>query len=178
MSIPQVPRPAKLIIGVFMHDTDLLADVVHTLSEAFGPVDMLSSWLPFDQTDYYTAELGTPLSRRLIGFQELIGQDGLVEVKLFTNQIEARLSEGGKRRVNIDPGYLLAERFVLATGKNYTHRIFLGKGIYADLTLIYREGRFHSLEWTYPDYAEDEIQAFLKSARDRYLFNLREHRDV
>jgi len=173
MSIPQTPKPAKLIVGVFLRDRDLLDDVVHEMSASLGPVDMVSSWFPFDQTQYYEAEMGSPLFRRMIGFQELIGQERLVEIKLFTNQMEARLSQGGKRRANIDPGYLLPERFVLATGKNYSHRIFLGKGIYADLTLIYRNGRFQSLEWTYPDYAGTDIQRFLQSARDRYLFVLR-----
>jgi hypothetical protein len=173
MSSPHVPQPAKLIVGAFMSDRAILGDVLAPMLETLGPIDMVSVWLPFDKTDYYAAEMGSPLFRRLFGFQELIGQDALVDVKLFTNRIENRFSRAGKRMVNVDPGYLLPERFVLATGKNYAHRIFLRDGIYADLTLIYRDGRFCSLEWTYPDYAGEEIQSFLKSARNRYLFELK-----
>ena len=98
--------------------------------------------------------MGSPLFRRLFGFKQLIQQHDLGQIKLTTNSIEHQYSSGNKRLVNIDPGYLLHERFVLATGKNYSHRIYIGKGIYADLTLIYCHGRFESLPWTYPDYAD------------------------
>jgi hypothetical protein len=173
MSLPQHPKPAKLIVSAFMRRKELLGDTVGMMLEALGPIDMMSAWLPFDDTDYYEAEMGAPLFRRLVSFHELIDQTALVDIKLLTNEIEGRLSKGGKREVNLDPGYLLAERFVLATGKNYSHRIFLGKGIYADLTLIYQDGAFQRLEWTYPDYGGGKIQRFLRSVRDRYLFELR-----
>jgi len=100
-------------------------------------------------------------------------QEALADVKLFTNGLEDRFATEDKRLVNIDPGYLLSERFVLATGKNYTHRIYLRAGIYADLTLIYHNGGFHALDWTYPDYAGEAIIRFLKSVRDRYMYQLR-----
>jgi len=138
---------------------------------------MVGPWLPFDETDYYHAEMGLPLFRRLIAFSKLIQQNALAEIKILTNELEQRFSEKGKRGVNMDPGYLLAERFVLATGKNFTHRIHLTRGIYADLTLIYQKGRFRPLEWTYPDYAGKAIIGFLESARDRYLYQLKGSRN-
>jgi hypothetical protein len=130
--------------------------------------------LLFDHTDYYEPEMGAPLFRRVMAFCNLIEQDSLADIKLFTNDLEKRLSRQGRRRVNIDPGYLLAERFVLATGKNYTHRVYLRAGIYADLTLIYHEGRFQALDWTYPDYAGEAVIDFLKSVRDRYIYQMRQ----
>ncbi|MDQ1331574.1 MAG: hypothetical protein QG578_1842, partial [Thermodesulfobacteriota bacterium] len=102
-----------------------------------------------------------------------IEQQDLSQVKKFTNDIELRYSENGKRAVNIDPGYMLCERFVLATGKNYTHRIYIGNNIYADLTLIYQEGGFKKLPWTYPDYADRKMLIYLKNVRDKYIADLR-----
>ena len=173
MSIPQKPPPAKLVIGLFMGKKVLFTETIDQLAHAWGAIDMVSPWLPFNQTEYYYPEIGFPLFRRLVAFEELVQQETLAEIKLFTNKIERRFSQQGKRAVNIDPGYLVAERFVLATGKNFTHRIYLQKGIYADLTLIYQKGRFRPLAWTYPDYAGAVIIGFLTTIRDRYLYQLR-----
>jgi hypothetical protein len=96
----------------------------------------------------------------------------LVAIKTATNQIEQHYSQTGKRRINIDPGYMLAERFVLASGKNFNHRIYIGDGIYADLTLIYQKGGFQQLPWTYPDYADKPMISFLKRVRSKYLLDL------
>jgi hypothetical protein len=173
VSIPQKPPPAKLVASLFMCEKALFQETVGRLAERGGSVDMVSPWLPFDQTDYYHAEMGFPLFRRLVAFDKLIEQEALAETKIFTNEIEAHFFDKGKRTVNIDPGYMVAERFVLATGKNFTHRIYLKKGIFADLTLIYQRGRFRPLEWTYPDYAGTVIIGFLRTVRDRYLYQLK-----
>lgn len=177
MSRPRRPQPAKLIVGCFTKNKDIFGEVALKLSEFFGLPDAISRWLPFEHTDYYAPEMGAPLFRRLTAFGELIEQDALSDVKLLTNDLEAQFSTQEGRLVNIDPGYLLAEQFVLATGKNYAHRIYLRAGIYADLTLIYHRGHFRPLEWTYPDYAGDVIISFLNSVRDRYLFQLRQSRN-
>jgi hypothetical protein len=174
MSIPREPKPAKLVVGVFMHDKGFFEETARSLCETFGPADIVSPWFPFDQTDYYAAEMGAPLARRFMGFDALIQQDALADIKCFTNELELRASKHGKRIINVDPGYLLPERFVLATGKNYAHRIYLKKGIYADLTLIYYKGRFRPLEWTYPDYAGEPIMDFLECVRSKYLYQLGE----
>ena len=96
-----------------------------------------------------------------------------MEIKRTTNKIENGYLQDGKRQVNIDPGYISLERLVLATGKNYTHRIYLSKGIFADLTLIFHKGSFSPLQWTYEDYASPEIIAFFNDVRDRYKGQLR-----
>lgn len=168
MSLPQPPKPAKLIIGLFLKDKRLVSAVASDLTEKMGPIDLASQWFPFDFTVYYEPEMGAPLFRRMLAFKPLIKQSELAEIKLSTNELEQKYSKVGKRMVNIDPGYLLHERFVLATGKNYTHRIYIGKGIYADLTLIYQNGAFQKLPWTYPDYAETRVLDFLKMARNKY----------
>jgi len=96
----------------------------------------------------------------------------MTQIKIETNAVELKYSEKNKRLVNLDPGYIVHERFVLATGKNYTHRIDIGKRIYADLTLIYTKGEFQKLPWTYPDYADNKMLAFLSLVRKKYISDL------
>ena len=173
MSLPQAPKPAKLVIGLIMKDRELFEPLGVELSAGFGSVDMVSSWMPFDYTSYYEAEMGTPLFRRLLTYKKLINQDELPEIKLATNRLEQSVAQSGRRRVNIDPGYLLYERFVLASGKNFSHRIYIGSGIYADLTLIYQRGGFEKLPWTYPDYADQPMLEFLTRIRRKYAVDLK-----
>ena len=89
-----------------------------------------------------------------------------------TNELETRWEVEGRRRVNVDPGILSAERLVLATGKNYIHRIYLGSGVYGDLTLIYSKGSYRPLPWTYPDYQVPETIAMFNILRKRYRMQL------
>ena len=174
MSKPQPPKPAKPIVGFFLQERDLAAEIVQALQAQLGPVDMVSPWLNFDFTTYYEKEMGASLSRRLVVFKTLMEQDQLPSIKRMTNDIEARYLQKGKRRVNIDPGYLLPERLVLATGKNFTHRIYIGQQIYADLTLIYQKGAFRTLPWTYPDYADRCLIDFLTLVRNKYMLDLKQ----
>ena len=168
MSNPQEPKPAKLVIGLFMKEKELFEPLVDKLVSRFGAPDLVSRWMSFDYTAYYEQEMGSPLFRRLLTFRSLIEQLSLADIKLETNRLEDQYVRGGRRRVNIDPGYLLYERFVLASGKNFSHRIYIGKKVYADLTLIYQRGVFEKLPWTYPDYADRPIISFLEKARARY----------
>lgn len=172
MSVPQPPRLAKLIIGLFLARPDLFPLLATELEAAFGRLDVVSAWMPFDYTSYYAREMGSGLIRRVLTFRPLVDQERLAEIKLATNAIEQAHAVEGRRRVNIDPGYLLLERFVLATGKNYSHRIYIGQGIYADLTLVYRRGTFEALPWTYPDYADLPLRRFLLAVRGKYALDI------
>jgi hypothetical protein len=173
MSIPQQPKPAKLVISLILKDKKIIEDVILELIKKFGPIDFLSPWISFDFTNYYEKEMGAGLLRRIIAFKQLVNQSDLADIKIKTNEIESRFSESNNRKVNIDPGYILLERFVLATGKNYSHRIYIGKGIYADLTLIYLKGKYQPMPWTYPDYAHMDIQRFIAKAREKYKMDLK-----
>jgi hypothetical protein len=174
MSRPSAPAPAKLIIGFFMADRDLIAQVIRRLTDTFGPPDIISRWFDFDFTRYYEPEMGSRLYRRMTAFKNMIKQSDLSGIKNVTNAIEQEFADKDKRRVNIDPGYMLRERFVLASGKNFSHRIYIGDNIYADLTLIYSKGAFRSLPWTYPDYQSPEMEEFLLRVRSKYVFDLQE----
>lgn len=173
MSQPRPPNPAKLVIGALMKEKELFPPVASQLVARFGAIDMISPWFSFDYTRYYEPEMGAPLFRRMLAFKQLIGQEALAGIKLATNAIEGTLATGNKRRANIDPGYLLHERFVLATGKNFSHRIYIGHNIYADLTLTYTQGAFQTLPWTYPDYASKEITDYLAGVRKKYTIDLK-----
>ena len=173
MSIPKSPKPAKLVTGLFMKEKSLILPVITELIEKISHIDMISPWLPFDYTSYYEFEMGAPLFRRVLAFKPLIKQSFLSKIKIITNKIEKKYSKNNKRLINIDPGYMLYERFVLATGKNYAHRIYVGMGIYADLTLIYQKGSFKKLPWTYPDYSEKNMLTYLEMVRKKYAADLK-----
>ena len=174
MSAPRQPDPAKLVVGCFMKDKALLDHLYPRLEKLCGPVDIISPWLGFDYTDYYYKEMGAPLFRKVFAFKKLIEQKDLAAIKEKTNAIETAFSEDARRRVNIDPGYLLSSRFVLATGKDYSHRIYIGRNLYADLTLMYtKKSGFVTLDWSYPDYASPAMIDYLSKVRDKYLLDLK-----
>ena len=173
MSEPHEADDVKLISSLFSPHKELIDQAIGQLQKIFGPTDWISPELDFDRTEYYAKEMGWPLHRRFISFETLISPSDIVEIKLTTNQVENKFLQDGKRRINIDPGYISLERLVLATGKNYTHRIYLSKGIYADLTLVFHRGSFRALEWTYKDYATPEVVGFFDDVRERYKRQLR-----
>ena len=173
MSDLQPAEAVKLIASLFSGEGRLLGDALNALSERYGRADFISAPTPFAYTDYYAKEFGGSLVRRFAAFERLIRPESLPDVKKWTNGLEGRLSAEGKRRVNIDPGYLAKAHLILATGKGYTHRPYLREGIYADLTLVYRDRSFHPLPWTYPDYAGGEAIAMLLRIREKYLLQLK-----
>ncbi len=173
MSLPKITEQAKLTIGLFLRGKEKIASVAAALIERFGPIDIISSWFPFDFTDYYEKEMGKPLFRRMFSFKTLIKQSALPEIKIQTNAVESKYSKNGKRTVNIDPGYLVHSRFILATGKDFAHRVYIGSGIYADLTLIYRQKSFQKLPWTFPDYAAENMYLYLNRVRNKYVMDLK-----
>jgi hypothetical protein len=174
MSVPEEPAPVKLITSLFSPGEELIHEAISTMTDLFGPVDWMSPPLFFDRTRYYAREMGWPLHRRFITFQELIPPTDLISVKLETNKIEGEYLDGENRLLNVDPGYISAERLILATGKNYIHRVYLGRGIFADLTLIFKKGTFIPLEWTYRDYSDPEMIETLNQIRETYMNELRE----
>jgi hypothetical protein len=174
VSLPRQPKAVKLVMSFIFKEEKDFASALSETDSRYGPVDFLSESLPFDFTTYYEPEMGKGLGRRIASFEPLISPGQLSGVKLWTNALEARsLNERGGRKVNIDPGYLAASKFILATGKDYSHRIYLGEGIYGDLTLIFQKGGFAPLPWTYPDYASQPLIGLLNLLRKRYLWQLK-----
>lgn len=176
MGTASQPDPVKLIASLLTGETDLLAETMEALSRLFGPIDFQSELLPFDHTDYYAAEFGPRLQRKIVTFEPLIDPAALPAIKRQTNDLEWSLARGDVRRVNIDPGYVSLARMVLASTKDHAHRIYLGKGIYGEGTLTFRGGHFQPWPWTYPDYASDDYCAMFDRIRQRYKVQLREAR--
>ncbi|HOP85755.1 MAG TPA: DUF4416 family protein [Syntrophorhabdaceae bacterium] len=162
------PKPVALFASIIYKNEGILTEVLKTLEEKIGIIEDRTHIMAFNHTDYYEREMGSGLNRIFILFNNLIERESLVNIKLKTNEIEKYFSIKEKRHVNIDPGYVSLENIVLATTKNYTHRIYLGSGIYGDLTLIYKKGTYNPLEWTYPDYASNDIITIFNKWRNLY----------
>ncbi|NOZ85779.1 MAG: DUF4416 family protein [Deltaproteobacteria bacterium] len=169
-------RPALRICSIMFGNKKSLAEGLEGLEDLVGPCNPLGPELPFDFTGYYEPEFGCNLKRMFFILPGLAEPDKLIDLKLATNRIEERLSLDGRRTVNIDPGNLELNRFSLATTKDAPHRLFLARGIYAELTLIFESGGFKPLPWTYPDYASEQVRSLLLVARKAYLELLK--RDV
>ena len=165
-------QKVKIFAGLLIARLSLLPQVYRLLEEKLGTVELSSQVLDFNYTNYYEAEMGTGLKRVFLGFSDLVTPDRLVDIKLFTNNLERTLSEGGKRLVNLDPGYLTAAKVVLATTKDYAHRLYLGSGIYGEVTLVFRQKQFQPLAWTYPDYQTEAYHEFFRQLRSTYMRQL------
>ena len=174
MSTPAVPLAVKPVASLILAREDLTGPVLRRLAGYWGPLDLVGPHWPFTVTDYYAREMGGGLWRCLASFLHLASAAHLADWKVFTNQLEKRFMLGGRRLVNLDPGYLARERLVLATGKNYAHRIYLSQGIYGDLTLLAGQGGFQTLSWSYPDYAQGPLPEFLALVRQKYLWQLKQ----
>jgi hypothetical protein len=163
----EINEPQKVLpIAGLICAHDFPADISQELSEEFGTVILKTDVTRFSHTTYYNKEMGDDLTRRWYAFGDLVLPDALVRLKHRTNAIEKKyLNESGGRRVNIDPGLISLSNLILASTKNFSHRIYLGQGIYAEVTLVYKDGRFNPLEWTYPDYRENMALGFFTRAR-------------
>jgi hypothetical protein len=178
MADPHVPDPVLLVVAAFSGRAEALAWARERLSGAFGQVAMESAPFAFDQTAYYQPTMGPGLRKQFFVFRDLIAADRLAVVKLQTNRLEQELARGGtfaeQRPLNLDPGVLALGKFVLATSKDQAHRVYLRDGIYAEASLRYQGGAFEPWPWTYADYRQPEVLAFLKEAREFYRERLRE----
>jgi len=172
------PRDVQPVLSILSSRWDRIWPCIRgDIEEIFGSIEYISEEIPFVETSYYDRELGVPIYRRVFSFESLVPPDSLVELKIKTNALEEEFSDAqGRRLFNLDPGILSLERFVLATGKEYTHRIYLGRGVWADLTLIFQKGNWVSLPWTYPDYGGKRLKEILFSIRERYKEKLRKLR--
>ncbi len=170
----RTPVHVKLFCALLYAPTVSLADIEAVLQETFGPVTSRSPALPFTQTTYYQREMGPALTRCYIAFSPLHSMSALAAVKHTTNDLETRWTvEGNRRRVNLDPGYLTLAKVVLATTKDYSHRLYIGAGIYAEVTLRYQHKNFQPWAWTYPDYQQPATLQFFNQLREEYKAQLR-----
>jgi hypothetical protein len=177
MADPRPHPPVLLVVAAFSRHDEALAWGRRRLEQAYGPVALASPPYPFHQTTYYEASMGPGLRKGFLVFRDLVAGDALPAVKRHTNALEAELAGAGaypeRRPLNLDPGLLSLGKFLLATTKDQAHRVYLRDGIFAEVTLRFEAGAFEPWPWTYADYRQPEVRAFLKKARDYYRERLR-----
>jgi hypothetical protein len=167
----RTPLPVKLFIGVLTSIPETLPEVEERLAALFGPVELCSARFPFDLTHYYDQTMGSPIYRCFLSFAELMEPSAIAGIKMKTNELEASFAEEYRnvpRPINLDPGYLEQSKIVLASTKNFYHRILLSQGIYAEVTLHFEKGEWRSFPWTFPDFKSDRYHSFFISLRERY----------
>jgi hypothetical protein len=161
------PTPVKLFVGMLSQEPSLFSDLAEKLSDIYGKIDFEGPAWPWDHSEYYREEMGPGLMRQFIFFEKLISPGEIAEIKIKTDELEKLyLNEHSGRRINLDPGYLDSAKLVLATTKNFSHRIYLNSGIYGEVTLIYSNGDFQSLPYTFPDYRTETYLEVFRKARD------------
>jgi hypothetical protein len=165
MGTPHPTEKALLFIGSLFSNEDYYFESRLSLERIFGEIIMESPAIKWDFSDYYKDELGEIIYRRFMFFKNLIEQDYISTIKLITNEIEKSLSSNGKRNINLDPGYLTPAKIVLASTKDYSHRIYLKDGIYAEVTLIFKKGQFVPHINTYKDYQDERYLRIFMMAR-------------
>ena len=175
---PEEPGLVKLIVGVLYSDVKLLDKSLLMIAGKYGPIDYRSPVFTFSQTDYYVPEMGSPIYRIFISHERLIRPNEIARIKIETNEMEEALaveppegqrpSGGFKRKVNLDPGYMDYDKVVLASAKYNGQKIYLGSGIWADLTLHYEKGRFDPYPWSFPDFKSGIYSEVFLEIRRRY----------
>jgi hypothetical protein len=174
------PKPVKLIIGILASNYQCLHVAADSLSSKFGKIDISSEVWPFNHTDYYKEETGPRILRQFVSFKQLIVPDKLSKIKHQTNKLEQKLAKKLAlpltRPLNLDPGIIEPSKLVLATTKNYSHRIYIGKKMYAEVTLIFDKGGWQPQAYTYPDYRQQCYFDFFDKVRTRLMEQLKSKR--
>jgi hypothetical protein len=171
---PREPGRVKLFAGILYSDASRLADALVLLQERYGEIDYRSRSFPFTFTDYYAAEMGDAIFRVFVSFGLLVHPNQLARIKKETNGIEDRLAVDGKRKVNIDCGYMDYDKVVLASAKYNGQKVYLDLGIWADLTLHYEKKRFEPYPWSFPDFKSGLYNDVFLTIRRRFKAQPRE----
>jgi hypothetical protein len=162
--------PVLLFLAAFSRYDGALRWAQQQATRHWGPAALISDVFRFDQTDYYAQTMGTDLKKVLLVFERLISPTSLVEIKHQAGRWEAeyrrRSAWPEPRPLNLDPGYLTEAKLVLATTKDRDHRLYLDRGVFAEVTLYYQRGRgWLARPWTYPDYQSPAYHQFLNRCR-------------
>lgn len=167
--IQKEKRLVKLIFGMLATNVELFEKIERRIAYDYGDIERSSEIIPFTYTNYYVEEMGESIFRKWISCKDLIYEYELVEVKQHTNNLEKLFmpQSANGRIVNIDPGIITLDKLILATTKNFTHRILMSEGIFAEVTLNFKkhEGFFPN-PWTYPDYKDPKNIEFFNLIRN------------
>jgi hypothetical protein len=169
MSIPNEPEQGILLCGIMRQPEVSRETIISRLESEFGPVAAQSDEFPFSFTNYYEPEMGENILRSFLTFEKHISPADQAEIKLRTNEIESEFIKEDKRMANLDPGLLTAHNLILTTGKDFSHRIYLQNGIFAEVTLMVNKGKLAPLPWTYADYRSAVVLDFFEKERQKFL---------
>ena len=163
------PAKVKVIVGILAKDEAAVEAVRETLRNRFGEEDLNLPPFPFTFTNYYIDEIGAAPVRAFFSYETLIDRTEIVDIKLWTNDIELEIAEKagtpGLRPVNLDPGYMTLGQFFLATTKDQRQRVYMQRGIFVEPTLYFQDGHFHAFDWTYRDYQSEAYVKYLEQVR-------------
>ena len=174
MAIPKSHYLVQFFVGVLTADEKLWEIAKNSLCEKWGEIEIISDKTGFDRfTDYYRPEMGENLIRFWVAFTDLHSPDDLIRLKWDCTEIENILAQNSERKINLDPGYITEAKIILASFKNFSHRIYIGDCVYADMQLIWRGGKFVPMQWTFADYKSDTAQNFLTKLRNLYRIRLK-----
>lgn len=173
MAKPVPVPPVKLIAAILFADEKAFSAGKRELEKSFGAIDYQSEFFPFDLANYYEDEMGTVIYRTFVSFEKLIDASCLADIKLQTNAIERSFEIGSKRTINIDSGYLDFDKLVLASMKKNGPKIYIGKGVWADMNLLYSKGQFQPFSWTFADFADGRYSKPLIRIREIYKAQLK-----
>ncbi len=162
------PKKVKLIFGIIFNPQIPSDNIKAEIAKNFGRIETQSPVFDFNSTNYYEKEMGKGLKRIFLTARKLINPEDIVRIKIRSVNLEKAFSYKNKRKVNIDPGYIDLAKLVLSTTKDFSHRIYLRKGIFAEVTLIYQNNHFRNLKWTFPDYRTKKYKSFFYQIRDLY----------
>lgn len=158
----------KLIAAILLQKESVLEEALQLLKTTFSEIDFSGHFFPFTTTDYYIPEMGSNLQRGIISFTKLVSPGFLVDSKLLARDLEKSMSREGKRRVNIDVGYLDLFKVVLASFKSRSNKIYMDKGVWADMVLIFEKGKFNAPPWGFPDFKSGIYDKDLVQIRNCY----------
>lgn len=174
----QRPQPVKLMVGILASDRQCLDAARASIMDAYGQADLTSPVYPFDLTHYYQDQAGPNILRQFVSMEQLIDPGQLADIKLNTNLMEKQMADSLKapfpRPVNFDPGYVEPSKLVLASTKNFAHRVYIGKGIWAEVTLTYNKGVWQIYPYTFPDFKSGRYNEFLSQVREKLVGQLRQ----
>ncbi len=168
----QEPSQGRLLVYIVHSSLDALADALSALEKRFGLVQFETLELPDNKDEFYREEMGENLQRRFFSFERTIGRDAMTNVKSVCHKIESqfadRVDDYCFRTVNIDPGILTPSNIVMASHREYNHRVYLEDGVYAELALVWSKGRYVRLPWTNPDFCHGEAIEFFQRVRGSF----------
>ena len=171
------PSPVKLIVGILAADEKCVTAARRNVEDEFGDIDFVSEVWPFTQTDYYKLQAGEHILRQFVTIKDLVDPGQLAQIKHKANEMEqtlaAELNMELPRPVNLDPGIIEPSKLILASTKNFSHRIYIGDNMYAEVTLTYSKGKWETYKYTFADYQQPAYHEFFSKVRNRLVEQLK-----